>query len=242
MSGERFAYYHPQLDKPVVAPRVIADKPSDSFANGQLALRWSATRDGVEYGLYGYRGFYTQPSSVGIGTGRNYFSRLDSVGASVRLPVGPGIANAEFSYWSSSDDRAGNDPNTPNSQAKYLLAYEQELFSNFTAGFQLYSEQTLDYAEAIAGHVDGLPLAKEWHHNITFRATYLAMEQKLTLSVFTFYSPDADDYYLKPKVTYRHDDHWSWVVGLNEFGGDLDRQWGQFKPSSNVYGRVRYRF
>ncbi|MCV6615031.1 MAG: hypothetical protein OIF35_08635 [Cellvibrionaceae bacterium] len=243
ISGERFAYYNPMLGRPVVEPRVVADEPEHEIHNGQLALRLSATKSGVEYAAYAYRGFYTQPNSVNPETGRNYYASLNAYGASLRTPLGKGILNTEFAYWDSRDDSNGANSFIPNSQLKYLIGYEQELFANFTAGAQWYTEQTLDFDAAKANATPGFKLANKWHHNATLRLTYMTMEQKLTWSLFAFYSPDENDFYLKPKITYRRDDHWTFIVGANEFGGgDLSQEWGQFKPSSNVYARVKYTF
>jgi hypothetical protein len=74
------------------------------------------------------------------------------------------------------------------------------------------------------------------------RINYLSHGDSMTWSLFGFYSPDNKDYYIKPKLTYRHDDHWSMVLGANLFGGKNYQQWGQFSFSSNVFARVKYSF
>lgn len=241
--GERFAYAHPAFPEPLNSPRLVADEPGSQLSNGQLALRLSKNRNSIEYAAYFYRGLYTQPNSVNPHSGRQYFSALNSYGASIRAPVAGGIANAEVAYWQFRDDRTGSNPFRPNSQFKTLLGFERELLSNFTAGLQWFSELTLDYDTAKANQTAQTLLANRWHHNLTMRLNYLSMQQKLTWSLFAFYSPDENDFYLKPKINYRHSDQWSFTLGANEFGGgNLQQQWGQFKPSSNVYFRVRFNF
>lgn len=245
ISGERFSYFNPLVNNIVSSPRVTVKKPRASLSNGQLALRVSTTMDGVEYALYAYRGFYTQPLSYSIDTQENYFSRLNSVGGSMRRGMFGGLVNAEVSYWDSVEDPSGTKQFVPNSQVRYLLGFEKELFSNFTMGLQWFSEQNLDYDAASVSLSSGKksPKLPAWHHTATLRLTYLTMNQKLTWSLFGFYSPDEKDFYLKPKLSYRHNDRWSFIVGANEFSGSaISQQWGQFEKNSNVYLRARYSF
>jgi hypothetical protein len=69
------------------------------------------------------------------------------------------------------------------------------------------------------------------------------MNQNLTLSLFTFYSPSDEDAYLRPKIQYKIDDHWSAEIGGNIFVGEEDHTFfGQFEKNTNVYGGVRYSF
>lgn len=243
ISGERFAYAHPEFSEPVSSPRVIADEPGRQLSNGQLALRLTKNHKSIEYAAYFYRGLYTQPSSFNPDNGLQYFSALNTYGASIRAPVAGGIANTEIAYWQSRDDQSGTNPWVPNSQLKILVGFERELMPDFTAAMQWFSELTLDYAAAKASQADNMPIANRWHHNLTLRLNYLSMQQKLSWSLFAFYSPDENDFYLKPKISYRHNDQWSFTLGANEFGGgNLQQQWGQFKPSSSVYFRVRFSY
>lgn len=241
--GERFSYGHPSFAEPISDPRLQVEEPGSSLSQGQLSLRLSKTHKGFEYAAYFYRGLYTQPNSIDPINSRNYFSSLHAYGASLRSPFAGGIANAEISYWQSRDDQDGSNPWRPNSQFKALLGFEREVASNFTLGAQLFSELTLDYDEALSALVAPGSLANRWHHNVTLRMTYLTMQQKLSWSLFAFYSPDEGDMFLKPRLNYRHNDQWSFSFGANDFHGKNSRQqWGQFEPSSNVYFRVRFSF
>ncbi|WP_299776121.1 hypothetical protein [uncultured Pseudoteredinibacter sp.] len=239
--GERFAYAHPAYPEPT-AERLQVARPKRTVSNGQLAARLSKTHQGIEYAAYLYRGLYTQPNSFNPETGQQYFAGLNAYGASIRSPLAGGIANAEFSYWQSRDDKDGNKPFIPNSQIKTLIGFEREIIANFTAGMQWFSELNLDHQAAKQNSLHNGSLPNRWHHNLTLRLNYLAMQQKLTWSLFAFYSPDENDFYLKPKINYRHSDQWNFTLGANEFNGDSQQQWGQFKPSSNIYFRIRYSF
>lgn len=241
--GERFSYGHPAYPESISNPRLQVEEPSSSLSQGQLSIRLSKTHNGVEYAGYFYRGLYTQPNSVNPLNLKNYFASLRAYGASLRAPFSGGIANAELSYWQSRDDRDGRNPWRPNSQFKALIGFEREVVSNFTLGAQLFSELTLNYGQAKSQLISPIKLVNRWHHNVTLRMTYLSMQQKLNWSLFAFYSPDEGDMFLKPKLSYRHNDQWSFSLGANEFRGEhSQQQWGQFSSSSNVYFSVRFSF
>ncbi len=248
INGERFSYYKPSYYNPgagqiVAAPlRVRAAKPARTLENSQLALRLSKTHHGVEYAAYAYYGPNPQPLGFDPALGRNTFPQTRSLGASVRAPAASGIANMELAWWQGEDSK-GSKPLLPNDQLNILFGYERELVSNLTMGTQWLAQQLQDYGAARRALGGAATQGDEWHHTLTLRLTHLALQQKLTTSLFSFYSPDAEDYYIKPKISYRHNDHWQWILGGNLFGGkDRFTQWGQFVDNSNVYARIRYTF
>ena len=78
---------------------------------------------------------------------------------------------------------------------------------------------------------------------ISLRLTKLLMNQNLTLSLFTYYSPSDRDAYLRPTVTYKVDDHWTVECGGNLFfGASSTTFFGQFEGNTNVYLATRYSF
>ena len=66
---------------------------------------------------------------------------------------------------------------------------------------------------------------------------------RYTWSLFTFYSPSDEDYYLRPSLNYRHSDQWTFVFGGNVFGGNKPQTFfNQLQDASNFYLRVRYNY
>lgn len=247
ISGERFVYYHPMANQGqggvVANPRLKTREPDKTFKNGQFALRLAKNSNGVEYALYGYHGFHTQPQRFDPVEKVNTYPRLNSFGGSVRRPLLSGIANVEIAYWDYLDEKDGRNPFIPNDQWSVLLGYEREIATNVTLSGQWMIQKMQDYNTAHNVAPDPTQLVDQWHHTLTARLTWLAMQQKLNVSLFTFYSPDSQDFYLKPKLSYRQDDHWQYEIGANIFGGKYTHtQWGQFRDNSNVYARVRYHF
>jgi len=148
-----------------------------------------------------------------------FFVPMNAWGASVRRPAGPGLVNLETAYYGLDDD---------NDQLRFLLGYEWETRPNFTVGLQYYLEQND---------------ATDNRHLLTNRLTYRAGRGRHTWSLFTFYSPSDNDYYLRPRYTYRHSDEWSVTAGASLFGGrDVQSFFGQFDDASNVFIRLRFHY
>jgi hypothetical protein len=154
-----------------------------------------------------------------------------------------GIGHAEFGYYDSEDDRSGDDPSVRNSELRILVGYEQEVAKELTLGVQYYLEYMMGHDDYRRTLPAGIPRGDEDRHVFTVRVIKLLMNQNLTLSLFSFYSPSDQDAYLRPKSQYKIDDHWSAEVGGNIFlGKDEHTFFGQFEKNTNVYGGVRYSF
>ena len=147
------------------------------------------------------------------------FIAMNAYGASVRRPAGPGLINFETSWYDSDD---GND------ELRFLAGYEWEAVRNLTVGLQYYVED---------------PDVGGDRHMLTNRLTYRAGRDKHTWSLFTFWSPDDSDFYIRPIYSYRHSDRLSLTAGANLFGGsDIDTLFGQFEDATNAYLRVRFHY
>jgi len=243
LRGARFSFFFPPAGELVAPdPPFGAERPDRDFANGEFALRLFRTVRGVEYALYGYRGFFKQPSDF-----RDFaeprFAPLTALGASLRRPLAGGLWNAEFSYYASRDDRAGTDPFVPNDQLRVLTGFEKEWFTRFNVGLQYYLEWTRDHDALL----DNSPWPEfepeEYRHLVTTRLTYRTPRDTWTWSLFAFVSPSDRDYHLRPSVDWRFSDAWNFTAGANLFGGeDPFTFFGQLEDNSNAYFRARYNF
>jgi hypothetical protein len=243
LTGERFSFFSP-LAGENVAPRppISAIEPDRTFANGEFAVRAFRTVEGREYALYGYRGFFKQPSALNRSL-LPTFAPLSAWGASLRKPAGRGLLNAEFAYYDSRDDRDGADPLIPNSQLRLLAGYEWEAARNFTVGLQYSAEWTLDHDELLAGSLAPQFEPEEYRQILTSRFTYRSGRERYLWSLFTFLSPTDKDFYLRPQFTLRYSDEWTYVFGGSLFGGDGGHTFfAQFEDASNVYLRARYNY
>ena len=243
LTGERFSFFSPLAGGNVAPmPPLSATEPEESFSNGEFALRLFRTVEGREYALYAYHGFSKQPSAL-TNDLQATFAPLTSFGASLRRPLGPGLFNAEASYYLSRDDRDGTDPLLPNDQLRFLAGYEWEAKPNFTIGLQYYLEWTQDHADLLANSPAPDFEPEEFRHLLTNRLTYRMARDRHTFSLFTFFSPSDPDFYRRPAYTYRRVDHWAITAGGHLFGGDEPQTFfNQLRDASNVYVRIRYSY
>ena len=254
VDGDRLSYFGGpagQTAEPISDRSVEPDSFPD---DGELALRLATRRDGTEYALYGYRGFYPQPDDRrALAENRFGYPRLNVFGASVRRALGPGIGHAEVGWYDSVDNRSGDQALLPHSQARGLVGYEWEAVTNLTVGAQYYLEWTDRHArlednlravEAETG-ISGLTAAAgdELRHVITTRLTYSQLRGDLIWSLFVFASPSDRDAYLRPSLRYRYSDALTVSAGANVFAGSsAETFFGQFERDGNVYLRARYRY
>lgn len=244
LRGQRLSYWNPNLGRIAGRDAVIdADQPDDWFEDFELSARLSKNIEGYELALYAYRGYWKSPTGFNPASGRAASTRLNSYGASARGTLGSGIVNLEFGYYDSRADRSGNDPLQPNSELRYLLGYEQEVAKELTAGGQFYVEQLLDYDEYKSVLPLGAKAREEFRQVVTLRLTKLLLQQNLTLSLFSYWSPTDEDYYLRPNLKYKLTDNWLLTAGGNLFGGqEAHTFFAQLEDNSNVYAGIRYSF
>lgn len=221
------------------------------FDEDEMALRFYRNIGSAEVAAYYFNGYWKTPEGQDSVTGNYIFPKLQVYGASFRTPIASGIMSMEIGYYDSEDDK-GDDPYIRNNEFRYLIGYEQEVFKNFTTGFQYYGERMDDYRDYKVTLPIGMPVKDRTREVWTLRLTQMLMKQKLILSLFNYYSPTDDDGYIRPKITYKPNDKFSFEVGGNIFWGkedDLtsggDEQttfFGQLEDNSNIFGAVRYNF
>ncbi|MBY5992950.1 hypothetical protein [Ferrimonas balearica] len=236
LNGERFSLFSPEFGGPV-APGFEADEPSDDA----LAARLYGQRGSTEWALYGYWGYSGSPEAVDA-QGQPTFARLNAYGASVLLPLGPGLFNLEAAYHDRRDQE-GDTPLLPPDTLMLLAGYQWELVTNLTVGLQYQLEHRRDYQRWLASQPYPEYAVEQNRHLTTLRLDYRALQEKLTLSLFSFYSPSDQDFYLRPQASYRYDDNWSFAAGFNLLGGEQDHTFfGQLADNSNGWVRVRYSY
>lgn len=245
INGERLSFNRPPAPDSLAsmpASPIVASYPDGSWENGEFAARLYRRLKGYELAAYAYAGFWKQPTAIDTTTMMPTFAELTVFGASARGNLLGGIANVEGAYYDSREDADGSDPLRPNSQARGLVGYERELFSNFTTGLQYYGEWTVDYDSLVANLPDGYPVPDDARHLVTVRLTHRLMRQTLSLSLFGFYSPNDEDGHIRLAATRDWNDTVALTIGANVMWGDSDSFFGQLEDNSNAYLRVRASF
>ncbi len=218
---------------------IHADKPDRWFEDDELAVRLYRNISNYELALYGYWGFWKQPSGQTV-SATPIFPKLNVYGASIRGQVAGGIGNLELAYYDSVDDASGGDLLIDNSEMRYVVGYTRDLAMDLNASLQYYVEQLLDYG-AYEESLSGIPIRDEFRHVITLQLTQLLMNQTLELSLSGYYSPSDKDAYLRPKISYDLTDSIILETGANIFIGAAEHTFfGQFEKNTNIYAAVRY--
>jgi len=250
ISGERISYWNPLFRN--FAGRdsqVHYNAPSTWFEDDEWALRVYRNIGSYQLALYGYSGYWKSPGGQKLvrparGLMQATFPKLNVYGASLRGMVGKGIANIEIGYYDSRQDPGGDNLFVNNSEFRVLVGYEREIAKEFTAAVQYYLEHMMDYDAYGNGLLARYMATRDKdRHVFTLRLTKLLMNQNLTLSLFTYYSPSDGDAYLRPHAKYKVNDHWTVEAGGNVFMGESDASFfGQFRNNTNVYAGMRYAF
>ncbi len=244
ISGERVSYWNGNLGRRAGEHnRFGVSDPNDWFSDDEFAYRIYRTISSYEVALYGYHGYWKTPGGMDPAGGYGIFPELNTYGASLRGNALAGIGNIEVGYYDSVEDRAGTDPFINNSELRFLIGYEQELWTDFTAAVQYYLEFMMDYNDYHASLPPGSRPRDEDRHVLTLRLTQLLLNQDLELSYFSYFSPSDEDVYIRLNASYKMTDDWQATIGSNIFLGEEDHTFfGQFERNTNVYASLRYSF
>ncbi len=239
INGERFALFSPLQATSVGGSEIINPKNSNQT---EVALRLFKNFNGHQLALYAYHGIEKSPTGIDD-NGDAFFPEKDVYGASYQGALGGGVWGAEVGFHQAKEDRQGEQPLIPNSQWRVLLTYNQELVKKLNWGIQYYLEHTQDHAALVNQSLSPDFEPEQNRQVITNRFTYQAMQDKLTWSLFVFYSPTDDDSYWRPSINYRHNDHWQYILGASVFEGQKEHTFfNQFNKASHLYARLRYQF
>ncbi|OGW28201.1 MAG: hypothetical protein A2X59_10950 [Nitrospirae bacterium GWC2_42_7] len=224
------------------------EKPAVTLDNTEIALRAYRDIAGFDASLFFYRGFFRQPSMMPDNPMMPtkltlFYPKLSVYGASLQGRALDGVLSLEAGYYDSKEDKKGTDPMIPNSQARFLIGYQRQVWEDFTVGLQYYGEYMLDYSEYEKNLPSGFPKEKRLHDLASVRLTQFLVHQTLKLSFFSFWSLSDGDYLLNPELKYNFSDHIWAALGANIFGGGENwNQFGQLAKNDNVYLQMRYEF
>ncbi|HAM50967.1 MAG TPA: hypothetical protein DCP92_09875 [Nitrospiraceae bacterium] len=224
------------------------EKPAVTLENTQIALRAYRDIAGFDASLYFYRGFWGQPSllpdNLTMPTKLTlFYPKLSEYGASLQGRALDGVLSLEAGYYDSGENRSGTNPIIPNSQTRFLIGYQRQIWEDFTIEVQYYGEYMLNYSNYVNNLPQGFPEERQLRELATVRLTQFLMNQTLKLSFFAFYSPSDGDSMLNPEIKYNFSDHVWAALGANIFGGgNRATQFGQLRKDDNTYVQVRYEF
>ncbi len=240
-TSDRFFLFDPFA----AVPNRTTAEPSAEFENTELAVRLYRYIGNWDAALYAYKGFWRQPGMrlISPTSLELFFPKLSVYGASGQAGILGGVVSLEAGYYDSRDDRSGRDPAISNSMVKYLAGYQRQLWTDFTVSVQHYTEWMMDYSAYRESLPLGFPEQDRLRHLVTSRLTQLLRHQTLRLSLFVFYSPSDEDYFIISEVRYSFTDEFWAILGGNIFGGREDTtMFGQLDKNDNIFIIARYEF
>lgn len=221
-------------------------RPSTTLENTETALRIYRDVVGFDTSVYFYRGYFRQPSAMPVDPGppptlKLFYPRLNVYGASLQGRALDGVLSLEAAYYDSREDQSGTNAMIPNSQSKYLVGYQRQLWEDFTLGIQYYVQYLHAYAQYTQSRPVNIPTEDRLRQLASIRVSQLLMHQTLKLSFFALYGMSDKDYLLNPEVKYNLTDAVWLALGANIFGGEKWwSQFGQQAKNDNVYLQARY--
>ena len=240
-SGERLFYHDP------LPPNRELALPQRNFENIELAARIYRSVGGFDGSFYAYQGFSRMPAVGEMAPDGSqaslFYPELRAYGASLQGAFLGGLLSLEGGYYNSADDPDGNDPFIENSQARALVGYQRAVGADLTIGVQYYAEAMMDHDTYANTLPAGFPMRRQVRHNMTLRLTQFFKYQTLRLSLFGWFSPNEEDYFVNPEMRYSFTDELWGAVGANIMGGSENHTFlGQFEQNDNVYLTMRYGF
>lgn len=224
------------------------EEPATTLENTQLSLRLYRRIKNFDISAYAYRGFWLTPSMRPDDPASPtrmilFYPALSVYGLSAQGSGLGGVVSLETGYYHSRNDEDGDDPAVPNSQVRFLVGYQRQIWEDFTLGVQYYGEVMENYSAYVNSLPAGFPEQEQYRDIVTLRLEHLLKHQTLRLSLFTFYSPVDNDYLIQPEISYKFTDSVSSTLGANIFGGEKETTFlGQFDKNDNIYLSVRYDF
>ena len=228
--------------------------PRNDFENIELAARLYRRLGNYDLSAYSYKGFYHLPSAqvnmisptqISL---EKFYPRLYVNGLSLQTTLLGGVTSLEAGYHFSRDDDEGDDPLIPNSEKRFLVGYQRQLWTDSNFGVQYYDEAIEQYEAYLDELPDGYPKKRAHRNTLTLRLEQFLLHQTWHLSMFSFYSPVDADSLLQPKATYKFSDNLAGTMGANIFGGVQDENdddptfLAQFDKNDNLYLSLRFDF
>ncbi|MCH9659570.1 MAG: hypothetical protein K0U54_01520 [Bacteroidetes bacterium] len=243
-TGERLSFFNPFQNAFLGNTNPIAaEVPNTWFKNSEYHWRARKNVKGFDLALYGYFGYWKSPAGANFETGQPTFPQLSVHGLSFEGSLFKGITSFEAGYYHSGDDPEGTDIAVRNSQWVFLLGYTRDFKNGFSAGMQYYTEIMSNHDSLVANLPEGMAQPNQIHDMVTLRLTKLALQQKLNLSFFGYYSFSDNDAYLRPNISYKLTDAWKIEVGSNLFMGKNETTfWSQFQNNNNIYTGLKWSF
>ncbi|MGM0501276.1 MAG: DUF1302 family protein [Bacillota bacterium] len=247
-----------------------AAKVQDSFAeldheveDGQLALRYTNSKSGYDYGFSFYQG-YLKTASMNqtaiaklkqgaystnqweqfIADLNFHYDQVSILGAEFSSVLAGINSRAEIAYFLT-EDTAGTDIDVHNNKIAGLIGGDRDLpWHNLNLNLQVKSEYILDNEE-----IENNPSDLEYNKDEQYFNNLVVLEvqdefdnQNILPSTTVAYNLGTDDYFLDNEIEFKLKDDASLQFNYKLFGGDSQTEFGQFANNDYLSAKFTYDF
>ncbi|AZO95892.1 DUF1302 family protein [Halocella sp. SP3-1] len=246
----------------------IIHKVEDAFPdyNNQLALRFTDSRQGIDYGFTYYHGYLRDPSydkavllsAVGnsaqldsdkfeelLTAADLHYDEVDMLGAELATVWRTINTRFELAYFRT-DDISGNDPVVRNNKIAWVIGGDRDLpISNLNLNVQFTGQKILDSAEIKDSGISDLEYNDDGDYTTNRLIVKLedSYQNETVVPELTWiYNLEDEDYSLESKLDYKLQDDLHLELAHKIFSGDAGTTFGQFKDNDFTSLGLRYSF
>lgn len=246
----------------------IIHKVEDAFPDydNQLALHFTDSRQGIDYGFTYYHGYLRDPSydkTVLLSAAGNsaqldsdkfeelltavdlHYDEVDMLGAELATVWRTINTRFEAAYFRT-DDLSGNDPLARNNKIAWVIGGDRDLpISNLNLNIQLTGEKILNSSEIKDNGISDL----EYNEDDDYTTNRLIVKledsyqnETIVPELTWIYNLKGEDYSLEGKLDYKIQDDLHLELAHKIFSGDIGTTFGQFKDNDFTSLGLKYSF
>lgn len=222
----------------------------NEYGDGQLALRYTDSYQGYDYGFSFYQGRMREPSIDMNDIAINY-DRVSIIGAELSTVLADINMKSELAYYRTKDT-AGDDPALRNNRLAFIIGGDKNLpYNNLNLNLQLQSNYILanDRIKDTKIPGVGIPIDVDYREDGEYLTNTLSLgltdsykRETILPELSLAYNPGDQDYMLGAKVDFVLKDDTILSLNYKDFGGDNGTQFGQYDKNDYFAAEIEYVF
>jgi len=222
----------------------------NEYGDGQLALRYTDSYQGYDYGFSFYQGWLREPS-VDMNDITINYDRVSIIGAELSTILADINTKSELAYYRTKDSK-GDNPAVRNNRLALIIGGDKNLScNNLNINLQLQSSYILanDKIKDTKIPGSGIPIDVDYRENGAYLNNTLSLgltdsyKRETILSELSLaYNIGDGDYMLGAKLDFLLKDDTTLSFNYKDFGGEADTQLGQYDKNDYFAAEIKYIF
>ncbi|WP_233487026.1 MULTISPECIES: hypothetical protein [unclassified Halanaerobium] len=232
----------------------------------QFGLRFTDSRQGVDYGFSYYKGYLREPSynpqalkqgldnidlSSSISSAEFnkiltnadlHYDEVDIFGFELAGAAADINSRFELAYYRT-DDTSGNNPSVKNNRIAWIIGGDRDLpINNINLNIQFKGTKILDDEQIQKNHIDYNPEGDYTSHRAIVKLKDSYSSEKIIPELTWIYNLNDNDYSLEAAVDYELQQDLHLELSHKIFNGDRETTFGQFDDNDFTSVGLRYSF